>query len=195
MNAPTLRTERLVMRPFQATDIDAFVRELTSRPDIMRNLSEKCETPEEQRECASAFVDDYSRLWRTDGFGGWAVCARADDIATPGTFLGYSGFGAAQLEAAGPELSYALGEAHWGKGIATEAARACLDWFFRISGQDRCYVCHHSWNEVSKRTIEKLGFVYSSDEDLWGCVAKGDGLLSTYRLDRETYLEHAASSQ
>ena len=71
MEAPTLQTERLVIRPFVTTDIDAFVRELASKPDIMRNLSEACATPTEQlagkpperrgnRRCPSA--DDEHRV-------------------------------------------------------------------------------------------------------------------------------------
>ena len=188
MKVPTLETERLVIRPLLMTDIDAFVRELTSKPDIMKNLSEECGTPTEQRERASLYIEGYTQLWDTHDYGGWAICARVDEIAAPGAFLGYSAFGTGELEGQGAELAYALGEAHWGKGIATEAARACLDWFFRTARYDKCYVCHHSWNEGSRRTIEKLGFVYSRDEDLWGGVAKGYGLLPTYLLDRETYL-------
>ena len=194
MEAPTLQTERLVIRPFLATDIDAFVRDLASRPAIMRNLSEECATPREQRECASLYIEGYSRTWDTHEYGGWAVCARATEIGVPGTFLGYSGFGPGQLENDGAELALAFGDSHWGKGIATETARACLDWFFRIARQEQCYVCHHSWNKASKRTIEKLGFVFSRDEDLWGSVAKGHGLLPTYLLDRETHLGHSAAA-
>jgi len=186
MEAPILRTERLVIRPLLSEDIDAFARELTSNPEIMKNLSEQCATPAEERECASQYIEGYSSLWDTHNYGGWAVCARINEIAEPGTFLGYAGFGLGQLK--GAELSYALGQAHWEKGIANEAAKACLDWFFRIAGHEHCYVCHHSWNESSKRTIEKLGFVFSRMEDLWGGVAKGDGLLPTYLLDRKTYL-------
>ena len=194
MKAPTLQTERLVIRPFQSTDIDSLVRELTSKPDIMKNLSVECGTPTEQRKCASDFIEDYSHHWHTHDFGGWAVCARVAEIAKPGALLGYSGFEPGQLEGRGAELSYAFGEAHWGKGIATEAAKACLDWFFGVAENEQCYVCHHSWNKASKGTIDKLGFVFSSKEDLWGCVAKGDGLLSTYQLDRETYLGHSAAN-
>ena len=79
MEAPTLRTERLVIRPFLTTDVDAFVRELASKPDIMRNLSEECTTPTEQRKCASLYVEEYSRLWNRHGYGGWAVCGASCD--------------------------------------------------------------------------------------------------------------------
>ena len=195
MEAPTLQSERLVMRPLLSTDGDAFVKELASEPDIMRNLSEHPATPTEQRKLASRYVEEYSRSWHSHDYGGLAVCARVDEIAEPGTFLGYCGFAPGQLEGEGPELSYALGVAHWGRGLATEASRASLDWFFGIAGFERCYVCHHSWNTSSRRIIEKLGFEFSRNEDLWGGVAKGYGLLPTYLLDRESYLEREVASR
>ena len=195
MEAPTLQAERLLIRPLRVTDVDAFVREPASKPDIMRNLSEECGTPAEQVECASLYIEGYSGLWHTHDYVGWAVCARVNEIAKPGRFLGYIGFAPGQLEGSGAELSYALGTAHWGKGIATEAARVCLDWYFTIARHERCYVCHHSWNEASRKAIEKLGFVFSRDEDLWDSVAKGDGLLPTYLLDRDTHLERMVAAQ
>ena len=190
MKAPTIETERLVVRPFSVSDMTEFVTELTSEPEIMRNLSEFCETPTEQKECATLYIEDYSSLWRSHHYGGWAVCARTNEIASRGKLLGFCGFGLGQIDDAGPELAFAYGKSAWGKGIATEAARACLDWFFTEACHERCYVCHHSWNEASKKIILKLGFVYSRNEDLWGAVEKGCGLLPTYQLDRETYLNY-----
>ena len=191
MEAPTFRTERLVIRPLSNTDVDEFVSELASDPDIMANLSEDCPTPAEQKRCATDYVEGYSSLWQTHHYGGWAVCARIREIAKPGRLLGYLGFGPGDLIDAGAELSYAYGRSYWGKGVGTEAARACMKWYFVTAGYDRCYVCHHSWNDSSKKIIEKLGFVYSRDEDLWGSVEKGDGLLPTYLLDKATYLKTA----
>ena len=194
MEAPTVETERLIVRPFSASDVDEFVSELTSEPDVMKNLAEECETPTEQRDCATLYIEGYSSLWKSYHYGGWAVCARTSDVAKPGKLLGYVGFAPGGLEDAGAELAYAYGRSFWGKGIGTEAARACLKWFFTAGGYDRCYVCHHSRNDSSRRIIEKLGFVYSRDEDLWGSLEKGHGLLPTYLLDRATYLKTASAS-
>ena len=188
MEAPTIQTKRLIIRPFRNSDLDALVEDLMSQADIMVNLSEKCETPSEQRTCASDYIDGYSSYWQTHHYGGWAVCARIDELAEPGRLLGYCGFGPEQLEGEGAELAYAYGRAHWRKGIGTEAGRACLDWYFTVAGYERCYSCHHSWNDASRKIIEKLGFVHSRDEDLWGSVEKGHGLLPTYLLDRSAYL-------
>lgn len=189
MNTPTIETERLVIRPLSISDEAEFVSELTSNPEIMKNLSEECETPTKQKECAALYIESYSSLWRSHGYGGWAVCAGTSEFAKRGRLLGFCGFGLGQIDNAGPELAFAYGKLFWGKGIATEATRACLDWFFVRACHERCYVCHHSWNNASKKIIGKLGFVYNRDEDLWGSVQKGHGLLPTYHLDRATYLE------
>jgi ribosomal-protein-alanine N-acetyltransferase len=189
MKAPTFRTERLVIRPLSNTDVDDFVSELASDSEIMANLFEDCPTTAEQKKCATDYIEGYSSLWQTHHYGGWAVCARISEIAEPGKLLGYLGFGPGDLNDAGAELSYAYWRSYWGKGVGTEAARACMKWYFITVGYDRCYVCHHSWNDGSTKIIEKLGFVYSRDEDLWGSVEKGDGLLPTYLLDKATYLK------
>ena len=195
MEAPILETQRLIMRPFSHTDVSEFVEELTSQCDIMANLSEECAAPSEQERCAILYIEDYSSSWQTHHYGGWAVCARTSEIADPGKLLGFCGFAPGLLEGAGAELAFAYGRSYWGKGIGTEAASACIRWFFDVGGHDRCYVSHHSWNEASRKIIEAIGFVYYRDEDLWGSVEKGDGLLPTYLLDRESYLNHGQPAQ
>jgi len=189
MEAPTIETDRLMIRPFSVSDVDGFVTELTSDPEIMKNLSEECGTPAAQKECATLYIQGYSSTWQPHHYGGWAVCDRGGDITKRGKLLGFCGFGSGQIDDAGPELAFAYGRSHWGKGVATEAARACLDWFFHQGGHDRCYVCHHTWNNASKKVIDKFGFAYSRDEDLWGSLEKGHGLLPTYLLDRTTYVK------
>jgi RimJ/RimL family protein N-acetyltransferase len=138
-------------------------------------LPEEPKTPHEQRICAQDYIDGYSEPWVTKGFGGWAVCSLTNEIAVPGTFLGWCGFTPSQphseLNAAGAELAYGYGKAYWGKGIGYEAARLCVDWYFREGGHDHLDVCHYAGNAGSIRIIEMLGFTHIGDFDLWGSVA------------------------
>jgi hypothetical protein len=64
MEAPMIETERLMIRPFSASDVNRFVTELTSEPEIMKNLSEECRTPAEQKECATLYIKGYSSTWQ-----------------------------------------------------------------------------------------------------------------------------------
>lgn len=60
----------------------------------------------------------------------------------------------------GRELGYVLGKPYWGKGYATEAVQAVIDYCFRNLGYDYLTVAHFLWNDRSRRVIEKAGFQY-----------------------------------
>jgi len=55
------------------------------------------------------------------------------------------------------ELAYSLSRQHWGKGLATEAARAVMDWAFRTYDFNRMYAWSDPRNIGSWRVLEKLG--------------------------------------
>jgi RimJ/RimL family protein N-acetyltransferase len=58
------------------------------------------------------------------------------------------------------ELGFHLHKAHWGKGYASEAARAAIEHAFQSLGASALFAGHHPDNEISKRVLEKLGFRY-----------------------------------
>lgn len=189
MDAPTIETQRLTLRPFRAADVDAMVREILGNANVTATLPEAPATPEEQRQCAKTdYIDGYSGLWDTHGYGGWAVCSRSGEIAPEGTLIGFCGFSPGHLEGEGAELAYGYGEAYWGKGVGKEAATAALDWLFQQSGQDRANACHYQGNDISKRILEGLGMTFIGDYDVWDSVAAGRGLMATYAVSREDYL-------
>ena len=70
-------------------------------------------------------------------------------------------------------LGYCLGEASWGHGYATEAARAVLQWAFDTLDLNRVQAETDTRNAASARVLEKLGFVREGTlrED---CVVNGD---------------------
>jgi RimJ/RimL family protein N-acetyltransferase len=70
-------------------------------------------------------------------------------------------------------LGYCLGEATWGHGYATEAARALLQWAFDTLDLNRVQAQTDTRNLASARVLEKLGFVREGTlrED---CVVNGD---------------------
>lgn len=57
-------------------------------------------------------------------------------------------------------LGFHLRPAHWGRGYATEAARAVIDYAFGPLGAEVLFAGHHPENERSKRALESLGFTY-----------------------------------
>jgi RimJ/RimL family protein N-acetyltransferase len=70
-------------------------------------------------------------------------------------------------------LGYCYGERAWGRGYATEAARALLQWAFATLDLNRVQAETDTRNAASARVLEKLGFVREGmlRED---CVVDGD---------------------
>ena len=62
----------------------------------------------------------------------------------------------------GREIGYALAKPFWGRGLATEAARAAIDYLFRAEDLDFIIAGHFTRNARSARVIEKCGFRYLS---------------------------------
>ncbi|MBU1175548.1 MAG: GNAT family N-acetyltransferase [Alphaproteobacteria bacterium] len=63
------------------------------------------------------------------------------------------------------ELGYWFAEPHWGKGYATEACTAVIDWFFARSDVDRISSGTHIDNPASANVQRKLGFVVVGHTD------------------------------
>ena len=57
-------------------------------------------------------------------------------------------------------LGYALNENYWGQGIATEAARAILDYGFNVQNIQMISAYHYTFNKRSKSVIAKCGFKF-----------------------------------
>ncbi|MGH8082261.1 MAG: GNAT family N-acetyltransferase [Lysobacter sp.] len=83
------------------------------------------------------------------------------------------------------ELGYALQRAHWGKGIAREAATLALDWAFDTLGVHRVDAGIDPDNEASRALLHRLGFMTEgvqresffvgervTDSELLGLLAK-----------------------
>jgi RimJ/RimL family protein N-acetyltransferase len=146
-----LETERLVLRRFTDADLDLLV-DLDSDPEVMRYITGGRPTsPEELRdEVLPAFLRYYERF---PSYGFWAAVEKAS-----GQFLGW--FHLRPPEGASPdepELGYRLRRSAWGKGYATEGARALVRMAFTELGARRVYAETMAVNRGSRRVMEKAG--------------------------------------
>ena len=194
MQAPTLTTERLILRAFSDDDKEAFVEAVFSNPEVMATLPHNPKTVQEQTSCAKEYIQSYTSPWSEHGYGGWAVCLQSESISTKSTFLGFCGFDLGERDGGLPEFGYGYSQSCWGKGFGYEAASAAVEWFFRQGEFKAFYACVDSFNKGSIHILEKLGMQYQGDEDLWDSVAKGEGLLPVYLLDRDMYLSNKEST-
>lgn len=85
------------------------------------------------------------------------------DVAT-GAPVGCCGLHPRNAEAGVHELGFHLLRGAWGKGYASEAARAVVRYSFEVLDSQELFAGHHPDNAASRRVLTKLGFSYTHDE-------------------------------
>ena len=144
---PVLQTQRLFMRRWTFADRDAF-RRMTQDPDVMRFMHDS--VPLSDAEADSALASTIER-YEALGFGDWAIVD-----PTNGEILGESGLG--MLEGRHEiEIGWMLLPAHWGKGLAFEAASAVRDHAQKTLGLRRLIALTRPDNAPSIRLAQRLG--------------------------------------
>ncbi|GAB3286094.1 GNAT family N-acetyltransferase [Parasphingorhabdus pacifica] len=164
MTRGSVRTERLVLRPFDESDVDD-VFALHNDPAVMRfiNGGRPVERSEVHDRTFPAFLE-YDR--KDSGYGYWAA-----ESSTTGGFLGWFEL---VPRASDVELGYRLRASAWGRGYATEGARALLDLAFGELGARRVVATAMAVNAASRRVMEKLGMVHvATVHRLWPEAVEG----------------------
>ncbi|GAA1642962.1 GNAT family N-acetyltransferase [Catellatospora bangladeshensis] len=145
-----LETERLILRRFTADDLDALY-ELDADPEVTRFINGGRPTPREEirDELLPRFIAQYEQF---PGYGRWAAVEKAG-----GAFLGWFALTADPAEPGTAELGYRLRRSAWGRGYATEGARALVDKGFAELGMRRVTANTMTVNTGSRRVMEKTG--------------------------------------
>lgn len=147
---PTLRTARLVLRPFIEADTDAIFAVL-GNPEVVRYWDAPAWR---ERAQAERFIANCKRM--VDEQSGARV---AIEHATQGTFIGQCGLFGWNTTYRSATMGFSLDVASWGRGYATEAARALLQWGFATLDLNRVQAETDTRNAASARVLEKLGFL------------------------------------
>lgn len=155
---PIVTTERLILRPFREDDA-ADLFELSRDPDVVRYVGDR-HVPTLQ-ECWRA-VAGWIGHWALRGYGQWAIEERSS-----GRFIGRAGI-INPAEWPGPEVGYLLGKPWWGRGYATEAARAAMDWGFTEIGFDELISLIDPANTASIAVATRLGEALRDEVELFG---------------------------
>ena len=147
---PTLTTERLILRGYRESDAHAIAA-LHGNPEVIKFLSPDGE-PEPGLADAWEHIAKHVGHWALKGCGKWAV----DERAT-GRFVGRVGLYDPPYDWPGLELGWTLTRDCWGKGYATEAARAALAWGFETFKANEIISAIHPDNAASIRVAVRLG--------------------------------------
>lgn len=160
----TLRTERLVLRTARVADAAVWHELWTERDPRV---------PAHRRITAEGrpSVDDVAQRIR-EGAQPLLLSVEVD-----GGVIGYCGLVGEGDE---PELAYELLRSAWGRGYATEAATAVVDWA-RASGYRRLWAGVRDWNTASRRVLAKVGF--EETERVERDAVHGDSIATTRALD------------
>jgi [ribosomal protein S5]-alanine N-acetyltransferase len=142
-----LTTDRLIIRPFTEADL-AAMHAVWSDPEVMKPVPSE---PYDWAKSRAKLGEKLSHETR-HGFSRWAVEQKAN-----GNVVGECGL---QYLDDGPEieLGYKLARAYWGRGLALEAARACLDWALAERPEQVVAIVDHA-NGRSARILIALGMV------------------------------------
>jgi ribosomal-protein-alanine N-acetyltransferase len=159
-----LETARLVIREYTLGDVDVLA-EVFADPKVLW-----WEPAPWTRDQTAAYVGQAIARYRDDGIGEYAVVRRSD-----GRLIGNCGpamrdIGGRRL----PELGWDLRSDEWGKGYATEAARAVLEYAAAELGLSRLYSLILPENERSRGVATRLGMTlerrlvwHGRPHDLW----------------------------
>ena len=150
---PTVQTERLLLRPWRpAEDLDSLAA-LNAEPEVMRWVAPNRPL---SRDESAELLDRVVRHWDDHGFGLWAVQPRDEHAGCIGfAGLAIPSFLPAVLPAV--EVGWRLAPAWWGRGLATEAARASVRYGFETLGLRTIVSIIDPGNARSLRVAEKLG--------------------------------------
>jgi RimJ/RimL family protein N-acetyltransferase len=150
-------TERLWLRPWKEADLPAFAA-LNADPRVMEFLPKVLSRAESDARAAQ-IVEHFHE----HGFGLWAV-----EVKAGAGFIGFVGLNVPAFEAHFTpcvEVGWRLACEHWGRGYATEAARAALAFGFDTLGLSEIVALTVPANERSRRVMERLGMTRSPADD------------------------------
>ncbi len=153
----SISTERTLLRRWRHEDREPFGR-MNADALVMEFFPATL-----TRAQSDALADRAEAHFTQYGFGPWAAELRAS-----GEFIGYIGLYTPQFEAhftPCTEIGWRLDAAHWGRGLATEGARAVLDSAFERTGLREVVSFTSEGNMGSRRVMEKLGMMRNPEDD------------------------------
>jgi RimJ/RimL family protein N-acetyltransferase len=143
----TLETDRLILRMLRASDFDAYA-EMCADAEVMRYIGDGQPVA---RPMAWRGLATMVGHWSLRGYGMWATEERSS-----GVLVGRIGFWNPEGWP-GFELGWTLRRSFWGRGYATEGARAALQFAFTGLGQTQVISLIHPENAASIRVAQRLG--------------------------------------
>jgi [ribosomal protein S5]-alanine N-acetyltransferase len=147
-----LETNRLILREFQLSDAAAFFA-MDSNPKVHQYLWNK---PVQSIEETIEIIDFVRKQYLDNGIGRFAIISKETN-----EFIGWAGL-KYNTETVNNKINfydigYRLDEKFWGKGIASEASSAWLNYAFETMNIKTIEAAAHSENSASNKILQKIG--------------------------------------
>ncbi|MDR7371136.1 GNAT family N-acetyltransferase [Flavobacterium aquidurense] len=159
----SIETERLLLRELELSDAEGMF-ELDSNPNVHIFVGKK---PVKHIDESRASIEYIQQQYKDFGIGRWAVILKETN-----EFLGWSGIKFITNEMNNHKDFYEIGyrfiEKYWGKGYATEAGKAFVNYAFNEMNVDALYASADEGNENSRKILEKLGMNYVNSFEFEG---------------------------
>jgi RimJ/RimL family protein N-acetyltransferase len=152
-----LRTQRLLLRPWRAADREPFAA-LNADAEVMRHFPAPL-----TREQSDALADRIESAFAQEGWGLWAL-----ELRDGGEFIGFTGLSRPAFDAhftPAIEIGWRLARGAWGRGYATEAARAAAAFGFDTLAAVELVSFTATANTPSRAVMERLGMTHDPADD------------------------------
>ncbi len=154
----TLTTPHQSLRAFTPADAPVLHR-ILNEVDILKYYPNPS-APDLER--VERFIQRQLAHWEQYGYGWWAVVPHGQD-----EMIGWNGLQFLP-ETGETEVGYLLSTAFWGRGLATDGARAALEWGFANFPLDEIVGLVHPENIASQRVLEKSGLTFRERANYFG---------------------------
>ncbi len=185
-----IQTDRLILRQFCTADTQGMIA-INADPVVMECFPATM-TPDQTKAHISRIVSH----WARHNFGLLALELRAT-----GQFIGFTGLTIPPYDTpASPcvEVGWRLSPSAWGKGYASEAARACLHWGFTALDLAEIVSFTATQNNRSVGVMQRIGMTRNKMDDFAHPMLCADSPLCAhvlYRLTRKHWLDLGGNSQ
>jgi len=151
-----IETSRLYHREFDLSDAK-YMFDLNSDKEVIKYTGDDHFSSEEE---ALNFIKNYNH-YKIHGFGRWAVILKENNA-----FIGWSGL--KLNEENDIDIGFRFFKKYWGKGFASESAKAVLDYGFNVLKINRIVGRVLPDNIASVRVLEKLSMKFEKQGNCHG---------------------------
>jgi len=172
-----LRTQRLLLRPYEDGDAEPMFRNWAADPEVTQYLTWP---PYESLAQAEAWIRNKLIYQAAPRHYGWVISYQGEAIGTIDLVD--------EFPEGGFEIGYCLGKKYWNRGYMSEAFHAVLAFMFFEAGYAYSIMRAEKDNLASRRIIEKEGyaFLFYSDREL--ALKKRTAHLAVYRLAKADFV-------